>query len=179
MSAERKEGEPGKFTFEHVVSRAKAFALREGGHIPMLIAQGNEGNVVLGMEISPEFREERFDMMFAAGMEVAKRDMVGLLEEIFFVNEGWMSVAEEENRPVVPPSQDPERIEVLQITGIDVTDGDRIQMQIFEMVRDVQGDLTNLDEIENLKEEKEGRAESPLLAAFLDGYRKGISVQQN
>ncbi|MGD8457004.1 MAG: hypothetical protein PVF83_11505 [Anaerolineales bacterium] len=179
MSVERKEGKPGRFTFERVVSKAREFTLKEGGHIPVLIAQGSAGNVVMGMEIPPEFRGERFDLMFAAGMEVAIGNRVGQLEEVFFVSEGWMSVAEEKP-PMVPPSRDPKRIEVLQITGIEITRDDRVQMQIFEMIRDRQGSLVDLTEFEGLKAHyEEGRAESPLLAAFLDGYRKGTGAPQN
>jgi hypothetical protein len=178
MSTERKEGKPGQFTFERVVSKAREFTLKEGGHIPVLIAQGRTGNVVMGMEIPPGFRGERFDLMFAAGMHVAKGDRVGQLEEVFFISEGWMSVAEEKP-PAAPPSQDPKRIEVLQITGIDITEGDHVQMQVLEMVRDRQGGLIDLAEFESLQADNEGRAESPLLSAFLDGYRKGISAPQN
>lgn len=88
-------------------------------------------------------------------------------------SEGWMIVGEEGRPTASRPSQDPKRKEVLVISNL-LTRKQRSRLVIFEMIRDVEGQLTELRDIQLPDENGEGHAETPLLDAFADGFRMGM-----
>jgi hypothetical protein len=104
-------------------------------------------------------------------LTLAKSGQVGDLEQVFMVSEAWMSQAAADQTPFVPPSQDPNRKEVLIVSNVQVKERET-RMVIFEMIRDDAGELADLKEFEALRDER-ADAYSPLLDAFVRGFRIG------
>lgn len=169
MSPERREREPERFELEGIAQLAKEVALRDGHHVPMLIAEGSEGPAVLQIGGLPSTHEERARLMRAAGMALAQSGEMGELRKVFFISEAWMSQAGEGRPPRIRPSQDPERLEVLIVSSLEVQTK-ATQIVAFEMIRDVQGQLAELRLLE-VGEGQRGHAESPLLNAFARGFK--------
>jgi len=172
MKQER-EQTPVPLTFEAVVSMAVETALREGGHQPTIIADGSKQSVGFELTELGATHEARAGQMFMAGYLLAHSGRVGKLKQTFLISEMWMSEAEPDKQPFVPPSKDPNRKEMLSISGLKVQ-GDELQIVALEMVRDSKGELVELKEF--MRSEAKGvEAESPILAAFVEGFRVGRS----
>ncbi len=168
------EQRPISLTLEDIARIAKEVGMEHGGHVAMIVAEGSRRSVVGQL---PEFagtHEGRARQMFAAGFTLAKSGEIGVLRQVFFVSEAWMSAAKEGKLPGVPPSQDPNRKEVLIITSLKLA-GQQTGMVILEMVRDAQGRLADLRDFQRT-EGGEERVESPLLSAFVQGFRAGGKV---
>ena len=82
-----------------------------------------------------------------------------------------MSMARGGARIDRPPSQDPNRIEVLTIANLDLI-AQIARLAVFEMVRNPEERVT---ELKRHPQDDRGvqRVESPLLAAFVQGYDLG------
>lgn len=175
MSIER---QPDRFSPEDVVRIAKETTLRDGQHIPMVIAQGSAGGVITYFPELPESHEDKARLMFATGVAFARSQQVGVLQDVFFISEAWTAVLGKDEEVQVRPSQDPNRIEVLIIFHHKV-EGEQTEMTMFEMVRDREDQLVELKLFEHPRFDKGGHAESPLVDAFLDGFRKGVVGKHN
>ena len=168
------ERQPTSFTLDEVARLAKEVALEYGEHVPMVIAEGSTGSVVGQLVDFPETHEARSRRMYQAGVALGRSGQLGRLEQLFFVSEGWMSTAGEDGTL----SQDPDRVEVLFVSELKV--GKRqANLVLFEMVRDEQRQLSALDRLPHLAEAGEGYVDSPLLAAFVDGFRVGRRTASN
>ena len=97
---------------------------------------------------------------------------MGELQQVIFIPEGWMSTGEG-TPPESRPSQDPARKEVLLVSELMIRDHCS-RVAIFEMVRDVKGELTELRDLQLPGEYDQGQAETPLLDAFADGFYMGM-----
>jgi hypothetical protein len=175
MSLERKSAQ---FTLEEVTRLARKVALEHGGHVPLLIAEGGNGAVVGQLEDLPNTHQGRVRYLHAAGARLAQSREVGVLERVFFVCEGWMSTVREDGTMEMPPSQDPDRTEVLFISSL-IVEGQLTDMIFFEMIRGGEGQLTGLEQLHQPGAAKGGRVDSPLLSAFVEGFRRGTSGQFN
>jgi hypothetical protein len=170
------EPRPGPLTIEEVAEIAKETVLRDGYHIPTVLVSGSQQDVAIQIAEFADTSEERQRQMFYAGFTLAQEHVVGVPQQVFFISEGWASVGTANQPPMTPPSQDPNRKEVLVIAHSNIlTVEDNVLT--FEMLRDSEGKLVGLTQ---LHETTEGRqAESPLLRAFVVGFAMGLggSVQ--
>jgi len=87
-----------------------------------------------------------------------------------------MSLSAREQPPITPPSQDPQRKEALLISHLEIT-GQREAVVLLEMQRDPQGKLIGLREIVRTSD-AESEVHSPLLRAFVDGFRLGTLTRR-
>ena len=178
MGPERKSGQSN---FEEKISLIKETTLERGGHAPMLIVEGSKAPVIIQFESVPDSHDERAQMMYSVGTTLAQSDRAGGLEEVWFISEGWMSTARKGGGIKIPPSQDPDRAEVLSIVRAKIYLGDfRTNGAIFEMVRGESGKLVDLKEVELIRKDKEGddgEVVSPLLAAFIEGFQLGTILE--
>lgn len=85
------------------------------------------------------------------------------------ITEGWMSIAEEGESLETRPSEDPNRREVILIANRVLTEQQN-RAVILEMVRDADGNLTDLIELDLPNEAAGGMVESPLFNAFAAGF---------
>lgn len=132
MSTE--SGPKYNFTIEQMVSIAQENILRDGGHRPTLIVKGSRSGATIAVDELGDTLEEHQKRLARIGFFLAQDRKIGVLRQAFFVSEGWMSIADEKP-PATRPSQDPNRKEVLTISGLTVEDH-RISMVVYEMVRD-------------------------------------------
>jgi len=139
MNDER-DNRPARMTLEEVARLAKASALEHGGHVAMVIAEGSNRSVVGQLPELAATHEGRARQMFGAGLALGQRGEVGNLEQVFFVTEGWMSGGEG-RLPQIPPSQDPNRKEVLVVSNFTVQER-TTRMVILEMIRDRRDSLS-------------------------------------
>jgi len=174
MSPERS---PNKYRFEEVVQLAKEVILRDGTHVPMLIAEGSIQGLAGHIPIMPETHEERIHFMRSAGYSTAQSGALGFLRQVIFIGEGWMSVAEKGEAPKVRPTQDPKRKEVLIVAGLQVRENIR-EVKLFEMQRNEEGALMGLQEV-TPKEDEPKQADNPLLDAFAEGFELGLLQRSN
>lgn len=162
------EPRPAPITFEQVSHFAQEALLRNGHHAPTLIIDGSARPVVVQIDgLAPTF-EGRVQQMFVAGQAVARDGSAGRLRSVYFVSEAWLSQAQGGKLPEVPPSQDPQRKEVLIVDGVEAK-SHRARVAIYEMVRDEQGNLREIREI-ILPDDSTTSSDSPLLEAFLTGF---------
>ncbi len=160
------ETQPGQSRLEGIVELAKEVALRDGGHVPTLIIEGTGESVITQVPWLPDTPEHKQHMMREIGGAAAQTGRVGSLQTVFFIAEGWMSAAPPGGEPAVPPSQDPNRKEILQISSLQV-ESHKSEIVMFEMVRDGQRQLVELKRFD-MGEGTEGSA--PILDAFVEGF---------
>ena len=136
--------------------------LRDGECSPIVFARGTKGNVYMPL---PEGKTlpERVAIMTQAGKRMAEDGMVGEIEQVIYVFQGWSSPA---RTPYIRPSLDPNRHEVLVISALDAKTNTQT-LQMYACIRDAKQAVIDLKRV--LPEE--AQAESPLLPAFLAGYR--------
>jgi hypothetical protein len=174
MQRER-DPNPRSLTFEEVTRIAKETILKHGNHIPTLIADGSKRPVftqIVDMEATPEGRVQQ---MFTTGFILARSGQVGVLNQVFFITEAWLSTATADELPEKRPSEDPQRKEVLLISSFKVSQRQQ-RSAVIEMVRDSSGKLVDLHEIE-FGEESEG--ENRLLTAFVVGFTAASTARFN
>lgn len=163
MRREREQSEPVRL--EHVVRLARETLLRDGYHAPTLIVDGSRRVLVVQIAELASEHAGRVEQMIIAGIAVAREGQGRQLRRVYFVCEGRMSLA----RDGVLPSQDPQRKEVLAITGIDVRTR-QTETVLYEMVRDGSGELRELADVD---QPASGSADSPLPGAFSTATRVG------
>jgi hypothetical protein len=151
---------------EEIVQLAKKLVLETGYHEPIIFVKGSEGRVALEFKSFGETSEQRRLMMLNAGSRMAYEHHVGELEKLIFVDEAWMSKANEKGE-FMQPSRDPKRIETLIVNSLDVATHEET-MICFEMVRDPQGKITDLKQMSL----PDGTSvQGMLLPAFQKGYQ--------
>jgi hypothetical protein len=164
-----------RISFEDLAAHAKEITIQDGHHVPILIVEGSRRLAVSHIQEMPETHGERLQLMQLFGQAAAESGKFGRLEQVFFVSEGWMSVAAQENPPGIRPSQDPERKEVLIVSGMAVKGRERY-LRIFEMVRDPTQRVVDLAELLPPCDQ-DGTIEIPLLDAFAQGFRVAFQAQ--
>jgi hypothetical protein len=144
---------------------AREVLLRDGFHAASLFIETSEKVVALQIPEMGETHEDRAAQMLLAGFKLAQIANIGILKQVFFITEAWLSVVED-NKPYIQPSKDPKRKEVLIITQMDVSEN-KMVTRTLEMKRDKRGKLTQVIKRPALEGES---AESPLLTAFVIGF---------
>lgn len=115
--------------------------------------------------------EARLQQMYITGQALAHEGTAGSLSSVYFITEAWLSQARHGILPGMRPSQDPQRKEVLIVSGLSGLIGHRwqVHLAIFEMVRDEQGALRETRDY-TFPDDPELVADTPLLEAFLTGF---------
>lgn len=177
MSPERRQKRLPRFTLEEVTRLAKETAIQSGGHTPTIIAEGASGSAIGQLKNLPGTHQDRARSFYTAGHALAQSGEVGVLKQVFLISEAWISIAAGDKALEMPPSQDPDRKEVLVVYSLRV-EGHRADAVFLEMLRDAEGQLADLKDFKPGGEE-EGRLENPLLDAFVDGFRVAMSQKLN
>lgn len=153
-----------------VAQMARAIMLEHGSHSPIVLVEGTDGGFTGLLEGFPDDHQGKVQHMGKAGYLFGQRQgRIGRLRQAFFVCEGWMSAVKDGRIPDTPPSRDPNRREVLLVTGIKAEKGEQ-DFAALEVRRDGDGKVDELTEIDlGLK----GTVESDLLPAFVAGFEAG------
>lgn len=161
---------PEQSFLDTIIERSKEITLQDGGHQPTLFLEGSHQTIMIPIPEIPETFDGRRTMMFMLGSLTAKARDLDALKNIVFVSEVWLSKASEGQSPYVPPSTDPHRIEVLIINQVTVASQES-QIRLFEMVRDKDEVLVKLEPHERYDGDEGNNSESPLINAFIAGYK--------
>jgi hypothetical protein len=145
-----------------ILTLAKETMFRFGTCPTMVFTRGTKGKVYMSLP-DGETLSDRVHIMTQAGIQLAQGGKVGEIEQVFYVFGGWSSPA---RTPYIRPSQDPNRAEVLVLSALDAKTNSQT-LQMYACIRDAKQAVIDLKRV--LPEDAE--AESPLLPAFLAGYR--------
>ncbi len=159
------------------MKKAKELALTDGENVPILIVTGSRNLLLAPLSFIPDTHDQRLDLMQSIGQIVGKSGKIGQLRQVFLISEGWMSIASDEKRANMRPSQDPDRKEVLIISGLQI-EGLKKSLKLFEMVRNQNKQVVDLLEI-SPPQGKDGRIEIPLLEAFSQGFQLAKLAREN
>jgi hypothetical protein len=147
---------------KNTIEIAKKLFLKDGYHVPLLLVKGTAGKIAIGLQEFGDTSDKRAQDMLNTGTWLACKHHVGDLELIVFICEAWMGT-----NVRVLPSQDPNRIEVLQVNSLDVRTNTEA-MQAYQIKRDPKG---NVNDLKALPFPKGGSVAGRLLPAFLKGYQ--------
>lgn len=153
-------------TLEAVARRSQETLLVDGRHTPTLIAEGNRQTIISVIDSFAAVQERRSQQMFSLGLALAQSGEVGVLHQVFFISEAWMSTADVDKPLKHPPSQDPKRKEILMIARRAFAPP-ASEVVIFEMKRDSKQRLIG---VEPMLEQAGSEVRSPLLDAFVIGF---------
>ncbi len=160
-----------------IASQAREMTLREGWHVPTLIAVGTTSTIGGAFDEMPDTHGERVRMMYAAGQAMGEDDVVGALRQVVFITEGWLRVVPREEA-LEQLAEDADRIEVLCVARMTVPDK-RHELVLLQMMRDDDGRLVDLPEYQFGDDGADGRTDSPLLKAFVAGYQTARASRAN
>lgn len=163
-----------RIRFEDIAAHAKEITIQDGQHAPILIVEGSRRLAVSQIEEMPDSHSERVELMRLFGQAAAMSAKFGRLEQVFFVSEGWMSIATRGKPPDLRPSQDPDRKEVLIISALELKGGKK-QLRIYEMVRNANNEVLDLAEMSAPPGQE--AVEVPLLDAFVQGFDLAFHAQ--
>ena len=109
--------------------------------------------------------EHREVMIYLTGKIFLRDKRIKKVKAVVLISEGWMSVCKDGKIGKIPPSQDPDRVEILNITGM--TDTGESAMLIFKMKNRDDKNKRALEFMEELS--KITRIENRLLDKFWQG----------
>ena len=156
-----------------IAEMAKENLLRHGSHSPTVIAVGDGGKGIGQLEGALDSHEERLQAMWALGAIFRRKKDLGQLRQIYFVSEGWLSDVRKSGAKLMQPSLDPNRIEVLVVSELDLRNS-KTNMLPFEIVRDVNRKLVEIKPYD-AGDAKGGETKSTLLEAFVLGYYVSVA----
>jgi hypothetical protein len=145
-----------------ILTAAKNAMFRFGECSPILFVRGTKSNRYMPLP-EGETLSERVSIMTHAGRQMAQAGKVGEIEQVIYVCQGWASPS---RTPSMRPALDPNRHEVLVISALDAKTNTQT-LQMYACIRDTKQAVIDLKRV--LPEDAE--ADSPLLPAFLAGYR--------
>jgi hypothetical protein len=166
------------FSLQEVAQTAKEVLLKDGYHIPTVIAEGDKNAIITQIDKLASTHEERKQQLFVLGFSLARQADIGILQQAFLITEAWMSVAKEGKLPEVMPSQDPQRREVLVIAQV-VIRPPKTDTLVFEMKRDTEGNLIGVEEANQAIGGTPEHADNPLLEALVIGFLGGSLAQSD
>jgi|SRR5579871_1286983 len=153
-------------TTQEIAALAQQVLLKDGVHAPTVIVEGTRRATAYTLRSFPRTADGRRAALRAVGERMARSGGLGDLVRVFFISEGWMSLAKSGQIPPMPPSQDPERTEVLIVSGADVAEH-ALDVVIIEVVRDQAERITHLQKVPGL----EGtQVDASPLESFINGF---------
>ena len=147
-----------------ILTAAKDAMFRFGECSPTLFVHGTKGKRYMYLPMC-ESLTERVSIMTQAGKQMGQAGEIGEVEQVIYVCEGWSSPA---RSPFIRPSLDPNRIEVLVLSALDAKTNTQT-LEMYACVRDTKQAVIDLKRVP-LPEDTP--VESPLMPAFLAGYRQ-------
>jgi hypothetical protein len=162
---------------EEIVSNAKEVMFKDGNHVPTVIMESSTAIVIGQIPEFPPTHGERLQLMNFLGMAAARSGRVDQLHQVFMISEGWLSESSKEDGPRLAPSEDPKRKEVLLVSAVQVMEHTK-QLKVLEITRDEDERVLSLDEFIP-GEPKDISVDTPLLDAFIQGFRQAFQTKFN
>jgi hypothetical protein len=155
---------------DFIAQVAKDTALQYGGHVASVFVKSVEGLAVTQLTDLPSSHEGRAQAMFQAGFALGAEGKMGIPLQVFFITEGWLSIKQPGEDLELRPSQDPKRLEVLLIAGLEILTKTH-SLIILEMIRQDE----KLVDLQEHSRQIGGQVHSPLVEAFVAGCLMGMS----
>lgn len=152
-------------TLDQIIDIATNILMTNGEHIALVIVEVEDRFAFVPIEMPDHDRPGYFFMAGVLSGDALKQN----LESCFFISEAWMSEKVKGESLEVPPSQDPNRIEVLIVAEYRASSGAIVTVSL-KMLRDGQGQLTGLAERRAMNIE----GHNYLLEAFVKGYNHDL-----
>jgi len=150
MSPERKYY---RTSIDEIISNAQEIILRDGHHVSIMIVEGSRDMLVSQLRKFPDTHEARMELIRFIGLTTAMSGKFGKLRQVFMVSEGWMSIASQDKPSKRRPSEDPNKKEVLIVSGLQILEKQKF-LKLFEILRDTQGKVIDLLELMPNKKKK-------------------------
>lgn len=163
------------FTLEAVTRIAQGILLERGSHTPTVIVEGDQRRIGVQLDSPAPTHEGRAQQMFRIGLALAQSGEVGVLQQVFFISEAWLSSAAPGERFKQLPSQDPQRKEVVMIAHR-VLRPPSDEVVVFELKRDAQGVVTDFEALPQHDGSEDRDVRSPLITAFVIGFLGSAST---
>ena len=131
---------------EHIRKGCIEAILASGVQPPTIFVIGDKGVAMEVLDFLPETTALKSEKLFKSGFDIGFRNEVGNLTAVAFATEGWMisqRTTDEDTGEVLPPSESPDRVEVVLITT-KTYEGNANDIFMYEMLRDGNGDLIDL-----------------------------------
>lgn len=172
------EQPPSRLTLEQVTGFARETLLRDGYHRFTIIAEATNATIPIQIPDIPPTHVERVAVSFRVGWMLAETQKLDELVQAFQISEAWMSTLENPtDAEFTPPSQDPNRKEVLAVSQY-VVATQSVAFVTYEMGRDDAGKVVTLN-ASALPDDPQVSAVDTLLNAFVAGFRAGKSSRYN
>ena len=142
--------------FSEVVEGAGRTLLRSGEHRPTILVafEGLPTPVRRTLRSFPATAEQRQHVLFLEGQQLGNQYSTWKVQRVWFISEGWMSLADPHRWQAISPSRDPKRREVLLVLELDATSDDLKQrLEIREMRRNTKKKLKALSAVPELSSE--------------------------
>lgn len=155
---------------EDVVRVAREMTLKDGYHVPTVIADGSRQRIVAQIEHLASTPESRVQQLFHLGIVLAEHADFGALQQAFLITEAWIRAMTPRDLSKFNPGQTSKRREILVISRLALQPL-QTEVVVFEMKRDANGKLISLDASDGERtSERAVSAENPLLQAFVVGF---------
>ena len=115
--------------------------------------------------------DEKAQQFFTIGFLLAESGEVGVLTQIFFISEAWLTRTD--HPPHLNSHIDAQRIEALIISRTKLEPLVK-ELLILEMLRDAEQKVTELKQHLHMVEQANQTVESPLVEAFIAGFIQGL-----
>jgi hypothetical protein len=160
-----KQGNPVfQLRFQHIVEQAKTLVLENGNHAPILIVGDGQRQIVMELPRNADTPHAQPKVMYQAGMQLARRGNLTMIQEVFFISEGQVSVFPGESSRVLVPIHSSVWKDALFIAGLDVSRY-RTRLAVYEMQKNDMGKVTKLKRLV-----RQANQENPFMNAVLAGY---------
>jgi len=153
---------------DNVIKQATKTIIKLGYHVPQVVVYGSRNNTMGIMSDFPAESDQKRELLMSLGAKMREANILGDLEEVFLISEAWMSVCKKGVSPNLAPSEDPARKEILMIFHQNILEG-KTDGKMFDIIRGENKQIMEL-KVGGLESEYTS-VESPLLEAFLTGFR--------
>lgn len=164
---------------DEIIAKAKAYLMEDGTHRPMLFFETDKPQLVIA-EIGNmlETPDERMKQFFSIGRKMGQELLGQQLRESALIVMAWASIQRPgEPPPQVPPSQDPQRIEIAIIEWLRILD-ERVERaehierrtEVYQILRG--GDKKSVD-LFHLPDSPKNPP-NPLLVYFMGGFKSAL-----
>ncbi len=156
---------------DNIVKVATEIMLNDG-QLPLTLLVEGEKETAIIPRTDGNKETSHQDWAYMVGISVAMSGRFKIFHQIATVTEAWMAAmpADTAIEDAPPPSEHPDRKEIILIHLQDVFPGKKSRMRILDIIRN-EDDENSFELVEDISYQKDGgEAQSSILDNFLRGY---------
>lgn len=167
-----------EISLDEVISHAKEIMFRDGKHVPALIVEGGKKLIISPIPNMPETHGERISLLRFLGEEAVKTGEIGPLQQVFIIAEEWLSLGNKSKSVKMQSGPEANRHEVLVISGWQIKERKR-HRRLFEVLRSRDRKVVGLEELLPEEKRKDQVIKTPLVEAFVYGFKSASQTKYN